>query len=145
MPTANKFAQTLDLPFAHLFRSFYQRLHTPQTFLIVIGYGFGDDHVNQIIDAAMTNPSLIMLVVDPKPSNATREKLKKYQGVGERVFLLCPKTDTNSNFGTFDDFAVRLMPQTQWLDDFIKLRRYEKTVGTTFEQGEGASNQAEKH
>ena len=38
LPTANKFAQTLTMPFAHLFRSFQIRLSAPQTFLLVLGY-----------------------------------------------------------------------------------------------------------
>ena len=33
LPTANKFAQTLTMPFAHLFRALQVRLSTPQTFL----------------------------------------------------------------------------------------------------------------
>src|SRR6266851_3110058 len=134
LPTTNKFVQTLDLPFSHLFRVFHQRLNTPQTFFIVVGYGFSDDHVNQIIDAAMTNPSLIMLVVDPTPAEQLRAKLKRYQDIGERVFLLCSRTAGDRMHATFDDFAVNLMPQVQWLDDYIKLRRYEKTVGETMEQ-----------
>lgn len=65
LPTANKFAQTLTMPYAHLFRSFQVRLGIPQTFLLVLGYGFGDDHVSRIIENALMNPSLVMLVVEP--------------------------------------------------------------------------------
>jgi hypothetical protein len=133
MPTANKFVQTLDLPFSHLFRAFHQRLNAPQTFFIVAGYGFSDEHVNQIIDSAMTNPSLIMLVVDPRPTERTRAMLKRYQDIGERVFLLSSKTADGKLPATFDDFGVNLLPQVQWLDDFVKLRRYEKTVGQAFD------------
>jgi hypothetical protein len=38
LPTANKFAETLTMPYAHLFRSFQMRLGIPQTFLLVLGY-----------------------------------------------------------------------------------------------------------
>ncbi len=54
LPTANKFVQTLTMPFAHLFRSFQIRLSAPQTFLLVLGYGFGDEHVTHIIESALT-------------------------------------------------------------------------------------------
>lgn len=37
LPTANKFVQTLEMPYAHLFRSFNARLSAPQTFLLVLG------------------------------------------------------------------------------------------------------------
>ena len=128
LPTANKFVQTFDLPFSHLFRAFHQRLNTPQTFFIVVGYGFGDDHLNEIIDVAMTNPSLIMLIVNPNPTEELRVKLKRYQDIGERVFLLCPAVSGQTTRATFEDFAINLMPQVQWLEDFVKLRRYEKTI-----------------
>src|SRR5690606_16564938 len=36
LPTANKFHQTLTMPFAHLFRSLQIRLSAPQTFLLVM-------------------------------------------------------------------------------------------------------------
>jgi hypothetical protein len=45
----------------------------PQTFLLVIGYAFGDSHLNQMIDDAMTNPELVMLVVDPAPGKTVKQ------------------------------------------------------------------------
>ena len=78
LPTANKFVQTLTMPFAHLFRSFQIRLSAPQTFLLVLGYGFGDDHVTHIIETALMNPSLVMLVVEPDPNSPT---IERYGGI----------------------------------------------------------------
>ncbi|WP_225708309.1 hypothetical protein [Bradyrhizobium cenepequi] len=46
LPTANTFAQTLTMPYVHLFRSFQVRLGIPQTFLLILGYGFGDEAVS---------------------------------------------------------------------------------------------------
>ena len=132
LPTANKFAQTLTMPFAHLFRSFQIRLSAPQTFLLILGYGFGDDHVNHIIEAALMNPSLVMLVVEPDPNSPTIERVRRYKELGKRAFVL---TATNSffnakayEFATFDDFARSIMPDVQWLDDFLRLRRFEKQI-----------------
>jgi hypothetical protein len=45
----------------------------PQTFLLVIGYAFGDSHLNQMIDDGMTNPELVMLVVDPAPGKTVKQ------------------------------------------------------------------------
>lgn len=120
LPTSNKFVQTLELPYAHLFRAFGVRLAQPQTFLLVIGYGFGDPHINRIIDDAMTNPELVMLVVDPAPGKAVKEALERYQSIGERAFLL--------EGPDFDTFAKNLLPHVRWLDDFARLRKFEKAV-----------------
>lgn len=132
LPTANKFAQTLSMPFAHLFRSFQIRLSTPQTFLLVLGYGFGDDHVTRIIETALMNPSLVMLVVEPDPKSATIERIRRYKELGKRAFVLTPTetafTAANFRHATFDDFARSVMPDVQWLDDFLRLRRFEKQI-----------------
>jgi hypothetical protein len=132
LPTANKFAQTLTMPFAHIFRSFQIRLSAPQTFLLVLGYGFGDDHVNRIIETALMNPSLVMLVVEPSASSPTTERIRRYKDLGKRAFILTPTEDAFKaepyTFATFDDFARGIMPDVQWLDDFLRLRRFEKQV-----------------
>ncbi|MGN7870020.1 SIR2 family protein [Paracoccus sp. 22332] len=135
LPTANKFAQTLTMPYAHLFRSLQVRLGIPQTFLLVLGYGFGDDHVSRIIENALMNPSLVMLVIEPNPNSPVIERIRRYKDLGKRAFVLCP---TNTAFAaakfkhaTFDDFARTVMPDVQWLDDFLRLRRFEKQIAAS--------------
>lgn len=129
LPTARKYIQTIDLPFAYLFRAFHQRLQQPQTFLIVVGYGFGDEHVNSIIDDAMLNPSVVLLVVDPRPGKLLRARIKRYQRLGERAFLLTSRDETGPPItATFEDFATNVMPHVQWLDEFIELRRLERML-----------------
>jgi hypothetical protein len=132
LPTANKFAPTLTMPYAHLFRSFQVRLGIPQTFLLILGYGFGDDHVSRIFENALMNPSLVMLVVEPNPKSPVIDRIRRYKDLGKRAFVLCP---TDAAFAaaafkhaTFDDFARPVMPDVQWLDDFLRLRRFEKQM-----------------
>jgi len=147
LPTTNKFVQTLSMPFAHLFRSFQIRLSAPQTFLLVLGYGFGDDHVTRIIETALMNPSLVMLVVEPNPKSETIERVRHYKDLGKRAFVLTPTEEafTTDKFkhATFDDFARSVMPDVQWLDDFLRLRRFEKQIAAgkveeSDESGSGA-------
>ncbi|MFG1179368.1 SIR2 family protein [Xanthobacter versatilis] len=135
LPTANKFTQTLTMPYAHLFRSFQVRLGIPQTFLLVLGYGFGDDHVSRIIESALINPSLVMLVVEPNPESPVVERIRRYKDLGKRAFVLCP-TDAafaaaTFKHATFDDFARSAMPDVQRLDDFLRLRRFEKQIASS--------------
>jgi hypothetical protein len=132
LPTANKFTQTLTMPFAHLFRSFQIRLSAPQTFLLVLGYGFGDDHVSHIIEAALMNPSLVMLVIEPNPKSGTIDRVRRYKDLGKRAFVLTPTQEAFDaaafRLAGFDDFARSIMPDVQWLDDFLRLRRFEKQI-----------------
>ncbi len=146
LPTANKFAQTLSMPYAHLFRSLQVRLSIPQTFLLVLGYGFGDDHVSRIIENALMNPSLIMLVAEPNPDSPAIERIRRYKDLGKRAFVLCPTESafaaSKFHYATFDDFARMVMPDVQWLDDFLRLRRFEKQIaaGTSADGAAEVSN-----
>lgn len=132
LPTSQKFTQTLDMPYAHLFRLFHARLNQPQTFLLVVGYGFGDDHVTRIIETALMNPSLVMLVVEPNPQSAIVERIRRYQSLGQRAFVLTERLNDGQkcsyNIATFADFAQNIMPDVKWLDDYKRLRSFEEQI-----------------
>ena len=131
LPTANKLVQTLTMPFSHLFRAFQIRLSAPQTFLLVLGYGFGDDHVTQILEEALMNPSLVMLVVEPNPDSTTIARVRRYKEIGKRAFVLTAANAVDNKppkFATFGDFSRSIMPDVQWLDDLLRLRRFEKQI-----------------
>lgn len=132
LPTSQKFTQTLDMPYAHLFRLFHARLNQPQTFLLVMGYGFGDDHVTRIIETALMNPSLVMLVVEPKPDSDIVKRIAQYQNLGQRAFVLTERleegADCSYGVATFSDFAQNVMPDVKWLEDFKRLRKFEEQI-----------------
>lgn len=48
-----------------------------------MGYGFGDEHVTRVIETALMNPSLIMLVVEPDPNSKTIERIERYKELGK--------------------------------------------------------------
>jgi hypothetical protein len=133
LPTESKYLQSIGMPYAHLFRALDARLKTPQTFFLIVGYGFGDEHINRIIDEALTNPGLVVLIVDPKPPTQLQERLQRYQTAGERAFLLTAANAEGQTLrlATFEDFAVNLMPHVRWLDDFVRLRKVERLVRET--------------
>lgn len=138
LPTSQKFSQTLDMPFSHLFRLLHARLNQPQTFLLVMGYGFGDEHVTRIIETALMNPSLIMLVVEPNPAGEIVKRIEKYQALGQRAFVLTendPKGGCSYTKATFADFAQNIMPDVKWLDDYKNLRRFEDQIKKTHDTG----------
>lgn len=68
-PTPAKYGETLGLPYSELFRRFAAALTRPQSVLFVIGYGFGDEHVNAIIRQALAIPSFTLVIVDPSPKS----------------------------------------------------------------------------
>lgn len=63
-PSAVKKSYTLDLPYSELFRQFASTITQSQSVLVTIGYSFGDDHFNDIIYQALSNPTFTLIVVD---------------------------------------------------------------------------------
>ncbi|KZY42010.1 hypothetical protein A3731_11615 [Roseovarius sp. HI0049] len=135
LPTSQKFTQTLGMPYAHLFRLFHARLNQPQTFLLVMGYGFGDEHVTRIIETALMNPSLVMLVVEPNPDSEIVKRIRRYQSLGQRAFVLTERLGDGEKCSyktaTFADFSRNVMPDVKWLDDYKRLRTFEEQIKKT--------------
>jgi len=138
LPTSQKFTQTLGMPYSHLFRLFHARLNQPQTFLLVMGYGFGDEHVTRIIETALMNPSLVMLVVEPNPNSEIVKRIRRYQSLGQRAFILTERLSEGANcsykIATFADFARNVMPDVKWLDDYKRLRIFEEQIKKTIDR-----------
>ncbi|MBZ0272690.1 SIR2 family protein [bacterium] len=102
-PSPLKYGQTLAMPYSELFRRFGNAIAQPQSALFVIGYGFGDDHVNALIRQALAIPSFTLVVVDPNPTSGFVRDLQNLRD--ERVWML-----TGMDIGTFAKFVENLLP-----------------------------------
>jgi hypothetical protein len=102
-PTPSKFGDVLGMPYAELFRRFAATVVRPQSTLFVIGYGFGDEHVNAIIRQAFAVPSFTLVVVDPSAVSDFTSILREQRD--SRVWILSGMT-----LGTFHGFAEKAMP-----------------------------------
>lgn len=61
-PIQTKKSYSLDLPYSELFRNFSKCLTESQNTLVVIGYSFLDEHINDIIKTGLYNPNLTLIV-----------------------------------------------------------------------------------
>lgn len=72
-PTELKDTETSKSPFSILFREFANQLQKPSTTLIVIGYGFPDRHINDVIAQNLKNDDFNLIVFsDIKESNVNK-------------------------------------------------------------------------
>ncbi|MGG4043089.1 SIR2 family protein [Bacillus smithii] len=62
-PTVNKHMQSLQTPFSELFREFSLQLQKSNMTLIVMGYGFPDEHINQLMQQALSNETFSLIVL----------------------------------------------------------------------------------
>ncbi len=102
-PSPLKYGQALGMPYSELFRRFGNSIAQPQSALFVIGYGFGDDHVNALIRQALAIPSFTLIVVDPDPKSDFVSKLEKLED--ERIWIV-----KGWGLGTFENFVAKLLP-----------------------------------
>jgi hypothetical protein len=102
-PTPAKYGETLGLPYSELFRRFAAAVVRPQSVLFVIGYGFGDEHVNAIIRQALAVPSFTLVIVDPAPKSDFVKTLRKQKD--RRVWIA-----EGPRLGTLAGFVEHVLP-----------------------------------
>jgi hypothetical protein len=95
-PQATKYVETQKDPFSYLFQGFRNALNYKEdNVLIICGYGFGDEHINAEIEAALSeskNRTTLIAFAEEKPDGTTivNEILDKWLSseiFGNRVYL----------------------------------------------------------
>ncbi|MCG8344123.1 MAG: SIR2 family protein [Chlorobiales bacterium] len=62
-PNETKDRETSAYPYVELFRDFAAAVCRPNSTLISFGYGFGDEHINRVIEDMLTIPSAHLVVI----------------------------------------------------------------------------------
>ena len=75
-PTPAKEGQSLGSPYSDLFREFQGRVVREQSVLLVMGYSFSDEHINNIIYQALTIPSFRLIIFADPDSEGDIAKIK---------------------------------------------------------------------
>lgn len=126
-PAKGKYQQSYVQPHLELVSQYFSVLREPNTCLIVVGFGFNDDHLSEpILAAVRTNPHLRLIIVNPSAEDITSrptEKNKYWEALfnlakqGEDVWLI------NAYFGDFAEIIPDLKSLTpaQRLTRDIKL------------------------
>ncbi|GEO20989.1 SIR2 family protein [Cyclobacterium qasimii] len=110
-PSAVKKSYTLDLPYSELFRQFASTITQSQSVLVTVGYSFGDDHFNDIIYQALSNPTFTLIVIDFQGTR--NEYIKNLKELNDpRIIIL-----EGEFFGDFLTFSDTLMPNFNNIDN----------------------------
>lgn len=118
-PTAVKKSYTLDLPYSELFRQFAYCISQPQSVLFTVGYSFCDEHFNDIIYQALSNPSFTLIIVDLNGSEKPGE-IQRLRNLNDpRIIII-----EGDFLGDFLTMADKLMP------DFMDTSSDDKVVNT---------------
>jgi hypothetical protein len=124
-PAKGKYQQSFMQPHLELISQFLHSLREPNTCLLVIGYGFNDDHLSEaILSAVRTNPNFRLIVVGPNlERNITLDfasgywhKLDEYSDTGNDLWLI------QASFSEFSEIIpdLKALTPAQKLENTIK-------------------------
>ena len=100
-PASDKYESSYEQPYFEMMSRFQQALRRENTLLIVVGFGFRDKHIqNVILEAVNQNPSFQLVIVNFNGNETIdREELKEYFD-GNEV-----KRNVSIVFDTFKSFT----------------------------------------
>lgn len=110
-PASEKYESSYEQPYFEMMSRFQQALRKEETLLIVIGFGFQDKHIkNVIVEAVEQNPSFQLLIVNYNGNGSiSAENLDEF--FTDKVNLKV-KRNVNIIFERFKDF-VEKYPENQ--------------------------------
>ena len=69
-PAKAKYQQSYTQPYLEAMAQYLSALREPNTCVVVIGFGFNDDHLSEpLLTAVRSNPNLRLIIVDPEARN----------------------------------------------------------------------------
>lgn len=84
-PNSAKDQQTTNYPYSELFRDFATAVCRPNTTLVTYGYGFGDNHINRVIEDMLTIPSTHLVIIsygmNPKVCSYFKDQTAKKEQI----------------------------------------------------------------
>jgi hypothetical protein len=78
-PTVSKHYETQQTPYSELFREFTINLQKKNSTLIIIGYGFPDEHINQLIAQSINNEDFTLIVFGDKSEENAQKFIATHQ------------------------------------------------------------------
>lgn len=128
-PAKGKYQQSYIQPHLELMARYLSCLRTPNTCVVITGFGFNDDHLSEpIISAIKSNPNLKVIIADfgaEKNMNGENSSASKYWKT--LVELSDKGSDITFINASFQDFAT-LIPDLSSLSPADKLMQDIKNI-----------------
>jgi hypothetical protein len=102
-PTPMKHMATLASPYSDLFREFQKKIMQDKTVLVVVGYSFSDEHINNLIYQALTIPTFRLVVFQDEE----KEKIKQLKNLNDPRIWIIGGEDANGLKAYYFDYVVK--------------------------------------
>lgn len=130
-PNPAKDIETLEFPYAELFRDFSSAICRPNAVLITYGYGFGDDHINRVIAHMLELPSSHLVIISYSDPGGRIARFLDLLGREDQISLLL-----GSHFGDIRTLVDNYLPKpaidrhTWKMMDILKRRSLSESLAS---------------
>ena len=105
-PNAAKDVETLEFPYAEMFRDFAAAVCQPNAVVVAYGYGFGDDHVNRTLRDMLSIPSTHLVIISFDDAEGRVSDFYDRAGRDAQITLLIGR-----HFGSLDTLVDDYLPK----------------------------------
>ncbi len=110
MPTKAKFEQTtINRVYYDLLRIFSNELDKENSLLVSFGFSFRDEHILDIINRSLTNPTLQLLIFSYTKEEG--ERIKELFSSNNNVIVVMPKEDETIDFSSFNSWLNLILEE----------------------------------
>ena len=137
-PTPSKQTASFGSPYSDMFREFHRQVVQDQSVLFVMGFSFGDEHINNIIFQGLTLPGF-RLIAFLNPGDANNPVTNKLKALGDpRIwFIWGSDEETGKKAHYFDSIVQDLMPTSA---DQKEDQAINKVLQKLFSKPQGGEN-----
>ncbi len=120
-PTSHKLYQTYSTPYSELMRHMLDEMETGKNVVIVLGYKYGDEHINEILYKALENPNNIFyfFLYNPAEEGDFIDQLKRLADSMPNINILTGKV--LADFKTFVKYMLPATPEKTDQEKAIEL------------------------
>ena len=114
-PASGKYQQSYAQPYLESISQYMAAVRQPNTCVLVVGFGFNDDHLSQpLLSAVQSNPHLRLIIVDPgaRASSANKDGNKFHKRLFDASLSGFDVWFVNCNFDRFSELIPDLRSLT---------------------------------
>ena len=151
-PNSSKDIETAFYPYAELFRDFSSAICQPNSVIITYGYGFGDSHINRVIEDMLTIPSTHLVVIAWDRNNAKDGEPVNFGSSRERIVKFLE--DKNSaqctlligeHFADLKNLVEFYLPKSAIDRLTVKMQKLKDNRGDRGDRNKGEDNSANEN
>lgn len=135
-PNSSKDIETAFYPYAELFRDFSSAICQPNSVIITYGYGFGDSHINRVIEDMLTIPSTHLVIIAWDLNYAKEGEPVNYGSARDRIIKFLENKNAaqctlliGSHFGDLKNLVEYYLPKSAIDRLTVKMQKLKDSRG----------------